>query len=139
MSGMYDPVEFSEIGMTAEAILRLAGTDSKFTVFHPCNNHLVTMADVIYIMQQHGFEIDVVPDEKFLQMLNAAAEDPQMSDAVGGLIAYANSEQSVDRRILDSSLRYTTEALFRLGFKWPITSPDYLRNMIDALDGLGMF
>lgn len=139
MSGMYDPVEFSEIGMTAEAILRLSGTDSKFTVFHPCNNHLVTMADVIYIMQQHGFEIDVVSDQKFLQMLNAAAEDPRMSDAVGGLIAYANSEQSVDRRILDSSLRYTTEALFRLGFKWPITSPDYLRNMIDALDGLGMF
>ena len=97
------------------------------------------MADVIYIMQHHGFEIDVVSDQKFLQMLNAAAEDPRMSDAVGGLIAYANSEQSVDRRILDSSLRYTTEALFRLGFKWPITSPDYLRNMIDALDGLGMF
>ncbi|MEI3363768.1 MAG: hypothetical protein V8R75_15210 [Oscillospiraceae bacterium] len=69
----------------------------------------------------------MVSDQKFLQMLNAAAEDPRMSDAVGGLIAYANSEQSVDCRILDSSLRYTTEALFRLGFSLPITSPDYLK------------
>ena len=139
MSMMYAPVEFSEIGMTAEAILRLSGTDSKFTVFQPCNNHLVTMADVIYIMQQHGFRIEVVSDEQFQQKLNAAAEDPALSDTVGGLIAYMNKDNSVARCMLDASIRFTTEALFRLGFKWPITSPDYLSNMIAALDGLGMF
>lgn len=139
MSMMYAPVEFSEIGMTAEAILRLAGTDSKFTVFQPCNNHLVTMADVIYIMQQHGFRIEVVSDAHFQQKLNAAAEDPALSDTVGGLIAYMNNDNSVARCMLDASIRFTTEALFRLGFKWPITSPDYLSNMIAALDGLGMF
>ena len=139
MSMMNSPAEFSEIGMTAEAILRLSGTDSKFTVFHPCNNHLVTMADVIYIMQEHGFQIDVVSDAVFQQKLNAAAEDPAFSDAVGGLIAYMNNDTSVTRCMLDASIRYTTEALFRLGFKWPITSPNYLHNMISALDELGMF
>ena len=139
ISMMNSPVEFSEIGMTAEAILRLSGTDSKFTVFHPCNNHLVTMADVIYIMQEHGFQIDVVSDAVFQQKLNAAAEDPAFSDAVGGLIAYMNNDTSVTRCMLDASIRYTTEALFRLGFKWPITSPNYLHNMISALDELGMF
>lgn len=139
MSMMFSPAEFSEIGMTAEAILRLSGTDSKFTVFHPCNNHLVTMADVIYIMQQHGFRIEVVSDAQFQQKLNAAAENPALSDAVGGLIAYMNNDTSVARCMLDASIRFTTEALFRLGFKWPITSPEYLRHMIAALDGLGMF
>jgi len=139
MSMMFAPAEFSEIGMVAEAILRLSGTDSKFTVFHPCNNHLVTMADVLYIMQEHGFQIEVVSDAVFQQKLNAAAEDSALSDAVSGLIAYMNSDTSVTRCMLDASIRYTTEALFRLGFKWPITSPNYLHNMLSALDELGMF
>ena len=139
ISMMNTPAEFSEIGMTAEAILRLCGTDSKFTVFHPCNNHLVTMADVIYIMREHGFPIEVVSDAVFQQKLNTAAEDPVLSDAVGGLIAYMNNDTSVTRCMLDASIRYTTEALFRLNFKWPITSPNYLHNMISALDELGMF
>ena len=97
------------------------------------------MADVIYIMQQEGLTIETVSDEDFGRRLNAAAEDPEMSDAVGGLIAYMNSDSSVNRCALEASLRYTTEALFRLGFKWPITSPDYLHNMISALASLGMF
>ena len=139
MSMMFTPVEFSEIGMTAEAILRLGGTDSKFTVFHPCNNHLVTMADVIYLMQKHGFNIEVVSDEQFQEKLNAAVEDPTRSESVGGLIAYMNNDTTVVRCMLDASIRFTTEALFRLGFKWPITSPEYLNSMIAALDGLGMF
>ena len=139
MSMMFTPVEFTEIGMTAEAILRLGGTDSKFTVFHPCNNHLVTMADVIYLMQKHGFNIEVVSDEQFQEKLNAAVEDPTRSESVGGLIAYMNNDTTVVRCMLDASIRFTTEALFRLGFKWPITSPEYLNSMIAALDGLGMF
>ena len=62
-----------------------------------------------------------------------------MADTVGGLIAYMNNDSSVARSMLDASIRFTTEALFRLNFKWPITSPDYLNNMVAALDGLGMF
>ena len=62
-----------------------------------------------------------------------------LSEAVGGLIAYMNNDTSVARSMLDASIRFTTEALFRLGFKWPITSPDYLNNMITGLDELGMF
>jgi len=97
------------------------------------------MADVLYIMQEHGFQIEVVSDAVFQQKLNAAAEDSALSDAVSGLIAYMNSDTSVTRCMLDASIRYTTEALFRLGFKWPITSPNYLHNMLSALDELGMF
>ena len=97
------------------------------------------MADVVYIMQQCGFGIEIVSDEEFRQKLNVAAENSEMTDAVGGLIAYANGDGSVNRCMLDASIRYTTEALFRLNFKWPITSPDYLHKMIEALEGLGMF
>ena len=138
-SALITPVEFSEIGMTAEAILRLAGVDEKFTVFHPCNNHLITMADIIFVMQQHGFEISIVSDEEFNRKLDDAVQDPSLRDAVGGLIAYLNNDATVCRSLIDASLTYTTRALFRLGFKWPITSPDYLSKMIDVLDQQGMF
>ena len=136
---MNAPAEFSEISKTAEAILCLSATDSKFTVFHPCNNHLVTMADVIDIMQHSGMKIDIVPDEEFRRRLNEAAQNPDMAEDMGGLIAYMNNDSCENRRLIDASISYTTEALFRTDFKWPITSPEYLNQLIAALDGLGMF
>ena len=57
--------EFSEIDMTARAILLLAGTDSRFTVFHPMNNHTVTYADIVYSMREYGFDIETLEDEDF--------------------------------------------------------------------------
>jgi hypothetical protein len=97
------------------------------------------MADVIYIMQTYGFDIEIVSDEVFQQKLDAAIQDPSLRDAVSGLLAYKNSDLNVRRSMLDASLFYTTQALFRVQFKWPITSPDYLKSMITTLDQLGMF
>ena len=35
--------------------------------------------------------------------------------------------------------QFTTEVLYRLGYKWPITDDNYLENAINALDKLGFF
>ena len=93
------------------------------------NNQIETASTIILS------RTDMVPQQK----LDAAVQDPALRDAVGGLIAYMNNDSIVRRSMLDASLTYTTQALFRLKFKWPITSPDYLSNMIAALDKLGMF
>lgn len=39
MGGMHEVAEFSPIDSTALAVLRLAQTDRRFTVFHACNSH----------------------------------------------------------------------------------------------------
>jgi amino acid adenylation domain-containing protein len=125
--------EFSEIDMTARAILLLAGTDSRFTVFHPMNNHTVTYADIVYAMREYGFDIDMLEDGDF------ARRKAQAGDTSGALIAYRSREGEERRYELGASSDFTQAALFRLGFKWPVSGEKYIVSMLRELDELAMF
>ncbi|MBP5159640.1 MAG: amino acid adenylation domain-containing protein [Lachnospiraceae bacterium] len=132
-SAMNAGTDFSEIDMTARALLLLSGTDRRFTVFHPVNNHIVTYADIVYSMREYGFKIDIVEDEEFAERIAGKG------DALGALIAY-NSREGGDRRyVLDQDCTFTTDALYRLGFKWPVSGEKYIVSMVKALDELTMF
>lgn len=130
---MNSVTDFSEIDMTARAILLLSGVDRKYTVFHPMNNHTVTYADIVYAMRDYGFRIDTVEDEVFDQRMADAG------DASGALIAYRSREGDQRRYELGASCDFTTEALYRLGFKWPVSGEKYIVSMLKALDELTMF
>ncbi|MBD5533226.1 MAG: NAD-dependent epimerase/dehydratase family protein, partial [Lachnospiraceae bacterium] len=138
VSGMNESAEFSPIDSTAEAILKLAGTDKNFTVYHACNSHHIFMGDLIYAMKNHGFEIQIVSDDQFEQAVNDYAAAHEDSEAVSGLIAYA-SRDGEQVYTVGYKNRFTTEVLYRLGYKWPITDDKYLENAINALDKLGFF
>ena len=125
--------DFSEIDMTARAILLLSGTDRAFTVFHPVNNHTVTYADIVYAMREYGFSVDAVEDEEFSRRMSEAG------DSSGALIAYNSREGAERRYMLEQNCAYTTNALYRLGFKWPVSGERYIQLMIKALDELIMF
>ena len=125
--------DFSEIDMTAKAILLLAGTDKRFTVFHPINNHTVTFADILYAMRAYGFDLEAVEDEEFARRMAEAGS------AGGALIAYESKEGAERRYELGADCAFTTNALYRLGFKWPVTGETYIVQMLKALDELEMF
>ena len=138
VSGMNESAEFSPIDSTAAAILRLAGTDKRFTVYHACNSHQIYMGDLIYAMRNHGFDIQIVKDAEFEQAVKEYAATHEDSDAVSGLIAYASRDEE-EIYTVGYTNQFTTEVLYRLGYKWPITDDHYLENAIDILDGLGFF
>lgn len=138
MSGMNERAEFSPIDSTAAAILKLAGTDRRFAVYHACNSHQIYMGDLIYAMRNHGFDIRIVKDAEFEQAVKEYAAAHEDSDAVSGLIAYASREEEPIYPVGYTN-QFTTEVLYRLGYKWPITDDRYLENAIDALDKLGFF
>ena len=60
-------------------------------------------------------------------------------EAAGALIAYNSREGGKRRYMLDASTDFTTNALFRLGFTWPVSGERYIVQMIKALDDLIMF
>ena len=138
VSGMNESAEFSPIDSTAATILRLAGTDKRFTVYHACNSHQIYMGDLIYAMRNHGFDIRIVKDDEFEQAVKEYAAAHEDSDAVSGLIAYASRDEEQIYTVGYTN-QFTTEVLYRLGYKWPITDDRYLENAIDALDKLGFF
>ena len=131
-------VEFSPIDSVADAVLRLAEVDSRFSVFHVSNNHTVTIADLMDAIRRHGFDVKTVPDSRFGETLAEATRHEDESRTVLSLVAYSNKEGD-HLRMVESDRRFSVNALFRLGFRWPIIDDAYIEKIIQALDSLSFF
>ena len=132
------PIEFSPIDMVAQAVLRLAGANGEFSVFNMHNNHTITMADLIAAICRYGYQIDAVSEEQFQQILSDASKREEDSEAVLSLVAY-NNKEGENLIPVEVDCRFTTNALFRLDYRWPIIDDAYLDKAIWALDTLGFF
>ena len=133
------PAEFSPIDSTAEAIVKLSAVQGGFTVFHAYSSYLIQMADVIEQMNASGILVETVSDEEFQQSLLAALENEEKNELISGLIAYASSDADNSTAYIDADNSFTTKALYRLGFKWPMPDSSYLKNALKALETLGFF
>ena len=96
------------------------------------------MADVMDAICRHGFNVKIVPDAHFRDRLAEALKHEDESRTVLSLVAYANKEGEA-LTMVDSDHRFTVNALFRLGFRWPIIDDAYLERVIWALDSLSFF
>ena len=138
MSLMDEPVEFSPIDCVAETIVRLSQTNEEFTLFLSCNEHYVQMGDVIYAMNNIGFNIDVVSDEEFNKILFSYLEDDKKNDDVSALISY-NQDEKKKTVFIGYDSKFTTKALYRIHYRWPIVTEDYIEKSLSALKTLGYF
>ena len=133
------PAEFSPIDSTAEAIVKIAGAEGDFSVYHAYSSYVIQMADVVEQMNSLGIAIETVNDEEFGRSLQKALEDEDKNELISGLIAYLPGEQEAGGVYIDADNTLTTKILYRLGFKWPMPDKDYLRNALKALETLGFF
>lgn len=138
VSMMDMPAEFSPIDSTAEAIVKLAAAGGGFTVFHAYSSYVAQMADVMEQMNALGIWVETVSDREFGQALSEALANDDKNELIAGLIAYQPSSDDVCTYI-DADNSFTTRALYRLGFKWPMPDGEYLRNAFKALATLGFF
>ncbi len=133
------PAEFSPIDATAEAIVKLAASEGDFSVFHAYSSYVIQMADVIEQMNALGIWVDIVSDEAFETALLSALENEEKNELISGLIAYLSSDVEEASAYIDADNSFTTKALYRLGFKWPMPDGVYLRSALKALATLGFF
>ena len=138
-SFMNYPVEMAPIDETAEAIVRLCATPDDCCIFHPYNNHYVPLGDIILQMKSMGMNIKLAEDKEFEEMLSRAQNDAQKAAKLTTLLAYENMDSSKKVEMISTENEYTTQALYRLGFSWSMTSRDYMNSFLSALEGLGFF
>ena len=131
-------IDFSPIDEVAKTIILLSKTNKKFTVFHSANSHMVQMGDIIYVLNELGFNIEVVSDENFLNSMKEMMMDESKSMLVSSLISYSSSDMHTHSFILSDN-EFTNKALYHLNYKWPITDYEYLKKAIESLDTLGFF
>lgn len=138
ISQMDEVCEFSPVDCVAESIVRLANTNDEFTTFLSCNEHFVQMGDVIYAMNKIGAGIRVVPDEEFNDILNSFMKDETKNNLVSILISY-NLDSNKKIVFIGYDCKFTTKILYRINFRWPIVTEDYIEKSLLALMRLGYF
>ena len=100
------------------------------------------MGNVILQLSGPGNEIRLVEPEELQALLSNALEDPDKSELMRPLLAYASSKKEGDVRsygfdVMNAS--QTLQILYRLGFRWPITDSEYVGRFSARLEKLGFF
>ena len=136
----YDmPIEFSPINQTALAIVILAQTPDSCVVFHPFNHHRELLGDILERMKNIGFKISLVDEDEFQRRMNEAKKDPEKAEKMSGLIAYVNAAHGRQTVVPRTVNQFTMQVLYRLQFKWDMTTWDYIDRMFATLHGFGYF
>ena len=132
-------VEFSPINEVSRAIVRLAPTPKECTVFHPYNNHVQFLGDVLNGLSAVGEGVRFVELEAFNEAMNRAKDDPQKASQLASLLAYADAAHG--QRVTDVTRNndYTTQVLLRLDSSFSPTSWDYVERMLTTIGGFGFF
>ncbi|MCR5605046.1 MAG: amino acid adenylation domain-containing protein [Lachnospiraceae bacterium] len=139
VSMMARPVEFSPIDKVAQAVCLLAGTPDTFTVFHAVNGHSIEMGDVVVAMNTAGIPVDVVSDAEIKGRMAVAMQDESRSMLVSGLISYLSSDADIVRTYVGEDHTFSKNALYHLGYHWPLTDKKYLMSAIEALKSMDFF
>jgi amino acid adenylation domain-containing protein/thioester reductase-like protein len=132
-------VEFSPIDEVAQAIILLSTTPKECCVFHTYNNHALFLGDVLSGLNNIGTDIRFVEDEEYNTAMESAGNDPQKAKTLSSLLAYKDAAHGRKSSSVPVVNAYTTQVLYRLGFKWSPTTWDYVDQMLGAISGLGFF
>ena len=133
------PMEFSPINEVAHAIVLLSETPRECCLFHPFNNHSVLFGDVLSGLHLLGDEPHQVETTEFQNTLEHTKEDPEKARFLQSMLAYQDMAHGQQAVPIATSNTYTTQVLYRLGFRWSPTSWDYVYRFLAAIDGLGYF
>lgn len=133
------PMEFSPIDEVAKAILLLSTTPEKCCLFHPYNHHYILYGDIFEEMRRAGFPIDAVEAPEFAEALTEAEADPVKARVLSSMIAYRDMAHGKVAIPIPKNNAYTMQVLYRLGYRWPVTSWQYVTRFLNALQGLGFF
>ncbi len=129
--------EFAPIDYTAKAVLLLAKTPNEARVFHPYNDHDVFISDIIMALNEEGVRINPSEVEEYVEEYKLAMLDKEKAKHLNSLIAYQEHGKRVIQ--IKSINEFTSQALLRQGFVWPITTQTYMKKFFRAMIELGFF
>ena len=132
-------IELTPIDSTARAILILAKTPKECTLFHTYNNHNICIADIIEVMNSVGLNISGAEELEFDKAFNESSKDESKQDKISGLVTNVGMGDDKGRAMISVINRYTIQILYRLGYKWPLISDEYLVMFMKYLKEMDFF
>ncbi|MDO5836426.1 MAG: amino acid adenylation domain-containing protein [Methanobacterium sp.] len=132
-------VELTPIDMAARAILLLSQAPRECCVFHVYNSHQIYIGDIVDMMREAGLSISGAEEDEFSLSFAQAREDENKQDAISGLVTAMGMGKGKGRGLVEVDNDYTTQILYRLGYKWPLINDEYLVMFIQYLKEMNFF
>lgn len=129
-------VNFSPVDETARNIVVLTATEEDTAVFHVYPPVELKYADLFQCAGKLGYSVDVLPDEKFFELLQERKRTEEGREQLQGLMT---NELAKDRRDIPVLQEMTNRYLEELGAGWSAITEEYLSKYLSALSGMDLF
>ena len=136
---MDELMEFSPIDEVAKVILLLGETPRKNILFHAYDHNMILSANVFKVMAEEGFKITPVEGEAFEKAIREAGEDPVKARLLTSMLAYRSPDTDGRNIAIPWNNSFTMQVLYRMGYRWPQISEEYVKRFIGGMIGLGYF
>jgi hypothetical protein len=133
-------MEFSPVDESARAMVLLAATPRENCVFNVSNNHLIPIEDILSRLRLiDGKKVEYVEFPEFVGRMQEMMASPDKAPLLSSLVAYANAPGQEEVVVNQSSVHFTMQALYRLGFSWDHTSSKYVDMIFEMLRTMRYF
>lgn len=125
-------LDFSFIDYVSKAfILIMNEKNLKDDIFHIYNNNYISLFDLRELLKYCGFNLEVMPFNKFLDFLYKNHENKNLTNYVENILLHSRVLESTKNTDFEIVCEKTVLILRNMGFYWPKVDNFYIRNMIN--------
>ena len=131
-------LEFTPVDSSAEAILTIMRNNPKFNILHLFNTKLIDFPNIIAILNNLEYNIQLVNDDEFANKVKEFLKDETLKKQISGLIPdlKKNKTLSIISRSLPNAY-FTTLYLKSIGFEWPEIDKEYVEQFLEYFKKIG--
>ncbi|MCM1565586.1 MAG: amino acid adenylation domain-containing protein [Dehalobacter sp.] len=122
-----EQLEFTPVDCCSEAIARLINLSAGTRIFHLFNHKTISLVKVVEILNSLGIDIEVVPNDVFVQIVEKNMKEHNISPAVNELLKGNFSAYSQTVKVKSE---ITRNALDLANFDWPDIDQAYISQII---------
>lgn len=120
-------IDLSPVDICSKIIINILGYKCSYgKVFHICNNHVITVRDLLTYIDKIGKHIDIISDSDFNNFIYSLNKT---DDALGIINDITSNISNTNTNIVLKS-DFTNKYLKEIGEKWPIIDLSYIERFL---------
>lgn len=119
-----EEIELSPVDECAKSIAKLLESDSNNKVYHIVNDKLIKVEELVNILQDNNYNIEVVNIETFIEELNNCR----------GIGRQYIKEYALKNKVNNYSIKKTIYQLEKMNFKWKEIDAKYIKNIVKIIE-----
>jgi amino acid adenylation domain-containing protein/thioester reductase-like protein len=131
-------LEFTPVDFAAKAIIEVIKDNTKFNILHMFNTNLIDFPNVIAILNDLGYKIEIVEDKTFAEKVKKFLGDEQLKNKISGIIPELRRNKTLS--LISNTLPnayFTTKYLNSIGFYWPEIESEYISKFFEYFKKIG--